>query len=92
MSEQIDIAVSQRGFKMANKVAELSPIALEVLEVIKASDRPLTLAEIKESVPLAQPAHLNALRSPDRNLVVAEEVEVIVQSKRKVLAYSLKTE
>jgi len=74
------------------KIAELSPVALQVLEVIKTAEKPLTLAEIKEVVPSAQPAHLNALRSPERNLVSAEEVEVIITSKRKVLAYSLKTE
>ena len=69
------------------KVAELSPIANEVLTLIKASDKPLTLAEIKASIPTANSAHLTALRS--RNLVVSEDKEVIVETKRKVLAYSI---
>jgi hypothetical protein len=78
---------------MANtvkKVAELSPIALEVKALLEASSKPLTLKEIKETIPSANSAHLTALRT--RNLVTADEVEVVVTSKAKVLAYSLKTE
>ncbi len=72
------------------KVAELSPVALEVKAVLENAEKPMTLKEIKEIVPTANSAHLTALRT--RELVVAEEVEVIVTSKAKVLAYSLKTE
>jgi chromosome segregation and condensation protein ScpB len=69
------------------KVAELSPIAVEVLALIKTSEKPLTLAEIKASIPTANPAHLTALRT--RELIVSDEVEVVVTSTRKVLAYSI---
>ncbi len=68
------------------KVAELSPVALEVLDVLRASETPITLAEIKVIVPNANSAHLTALRT--RNLVSAEEVEKTVMATKKVLAYS----
>ena len=71
----------------AKKVAELSPIAVEVLALIKTSEKPLTLAEIKASIPTANSAHLTALRT--RELIVSDEVEVVVTSTRKVLAYSI---
>ncbi len=72
---------------MSKKVAELSPVAIAVLEVIKNSSAPMTLKEIKEIEPQANSAHLTALRS--RGLVNAEQIEVVVQSKAKVLAYTL---
>ena len=50
----------------------------------------MTLKEIKEIVPDANPAHLTALRT--RELVNATETEIVVQTKRNVLAYSVKTE
>lgn len=70
------------------KVAELSPIASEVLALIKASDKALTLAEIKTSIPTANSAHLTALRT--RNLIDSAEKEITVEVKRTVLAYSVK--
>ena len=70
------------------KQAELSAVATEVLEVVRASEKPMTLAEIKAIVPTANSAHLTALKT--RGLVQAEDVEIVVQSKRTVLAYSVK--
>lgn len=70
------------------KPAELSPVALEVLEVIKTAEKPLTLAEIKATVPTANSAHLTALRK--RELVDADETEITVETKRTVLAYSIR--
>ena len=70
------------------KVAELSADATAVLTALRASDRPLTLAEIKTIVPTAAPAHLNALRT--RGLVDAADTEVEVMVKKTVLAYSAK--
>ena len=47
-----DIAIITRGKIMGKetpkKVAELSPVALEVLEALKNSEKPITLSEIKE--------------------------------------------
>jgi hypothetical protein len=70
------------------KVAPLSDTANEILDVLKANDKPLTLAQIKEFVPSANPAHLTALRT--RELVVGEtvEVDVVKTTKAKVLQYS----
>ncbi len=72
------------------KVAELSPVAVDVLEMLKSADAPMTLAEIKETIPSANSAHLTALRT--RNLVTGAEVEKIVPTVKKVLAYSVITE
>lgn len=74
----------------AKKTAELSIVATQVLEALKNANAPMTLKEIKEIVPDANPAHLTALRT--RELVNATETEVVVQTKRNVLAYSVKTE
>lgn len=81
-----------KGEKMADtkKVAELSAEATSVLEALRNSDTPLTLAQLKEVVPNANSAHLTALRT--RNLVEANEVEVVVKTTRKVLAYHVKAE
>jgi hypothetical protein len=70
------------------KVAPLSETATEILEVLKASETPLTLAQIKTVVSGANPAHLVALRS--RGLVNSEqvEVEVVKTTKAKVLQYN----
>ena len=64
-----------------NKKAELSPTALEIKALLETAEKPLTLKEIKETVPNANPAHLTALRA--RDLVNADEVEVMVTSKSK---------
>jgi len=74
------------------KVAPLSETSNEILEVLKASETPMTLAQIKELVPNANPAHLTALRT--RNLVEGEqiEVEVVKTTKAKVLQYTAKGE
>ena len=71
------------------KVAELSPVALEVYDVLKASPTQMTLAQIKEVVPNAQPANLSALST--RGLVSSQDVEVVVSTKRTVLAYKIPT-
>jgi DNA-binding transcriptional ArsR family regulator len=74
------------------KVAPLSDTANEILDVLKASETPLTLAQIKEVVPSANSAHLTALRT--RGLVEGEqvEIEVVKTTKAKVLQYVAKGE
>jgi hypothetical protein len=74
------------------KAAPLSETSLEILEVLKANETPMTLAEIKVTVPKANSAHLVALRT--RNLVASEqvEIEVVKTSKVKVLQYAVKGE
>lgn len=72
------------------KVAELSVDATNVLNALKNASAPMTLAELKAIVPNANSAHLTALRS--RGLVDANETEIVVETKRTVLAYSVKTE
>jgi len=69
---------------MAKKVAALSEKALEVLAVLTASDKALTLAELKETVKDLNSSHLTALRN--RNLVSADSVEkeVVTVAKRTV--------
>ena len=71
------------------KVRELSEKAKEVLAVLKASEKALTLAELKEKVENLNSSHLTALRN--RNLVSATEVEkeVVTVVKRKVNSYSV---
>ena len=73
---------------MAKRVAELSAVAKEILEVLKGSDKPMTLAEVKEVVPTANSAHLTALGN--RGLVGSEKVEkeVVTVAKRKVNEYT----
>jgi len=73
---------------MAKKVAALSAKALEVLEVLKTSGKPLTLAELKESVANLNSSHLTALRN--RNMVAADSVEkeVVTVAKRTVNVYT----
>lgn len=73
---------------MAKTKTELSPKAKEILEFIKESDRPLTQAEIAESVEGVNSAHLTALKN--RGLVTAEKIEkiVVTESKRKVNEYT----
>jgi hypothetical protein len=72
------------------KVAPLSETSNEILEVLKASETPMTLAQIKELVPNANSAHLTALRT--RNLVEGEqvEIEVVKTTKAKVLQYTVR--
>ena len=74
---------------MAKKVAELSAKSLEALEVLKASEKALTLAELKEVVADLNSSHLTALRN--RNLVSADSVEkeVVTVAKRTVNVYSV---
>lgn len=69
------------------KVAELSADATAVLNALKNATSPMTLAELKAIVPSANSAHLTALRA--RNLVDASEKEIVVQTTRTVLAYSV---
>jgi hypothetical protein len=90
MSQQMDIATISKGYQMAKKVAELSAEATAVLGTLKNATAPMTLAQLKEVLPTANVAHLNALRT--RSLVQAEEVEITVQTKRTVLAYRIKAE
>lgn len=73
---------------MAKKVAALSAKALEVLEVLKNSDKALTLADLKASVANLNSSHLTALRN--RNLVSADSVEkeVVTVAKRTVNVYT----
>jgi predicted transcriptional regulator len=73
---------------MAKKVAALSEKALEVLAVLTASDKALTLAELKETVKDLNSSHLTALRN--RNLVSADSVEkeVVTVAKRTVNVYT----
>lgn len=73
---------------MAKRTAPLSETATEVLRVLTEATEPMTLADVKEVVPTANPAHLTALAN--RGLVNAEKVEkvVVVESKRKVNQYS----
>lgn len=71
-----------------SKPAELSPVATEVLNLIKTATGPLTLAQIRETIPTAAPAHLSALRK--RELINAESVDVDVMVTKSVLAYSIK--
>lgn len=73
---------------MAKKRAELSDGAKQVLEILKNSETPLTLAEIKETMPSANSSHLTALRN--RDLVGAESIEkeVVSVAKRTVNVYS----
>ena len=91
MNAQSDIA-HLKGEKMADikKVAPLSDEATAVLEVLRTAGKPLTLAELKVLMPSANSAHLTALRT--RGLIEANEVEVVVPTKRTVLAYHKKGE
>jgi hypothetical protein len=74
------------------KVRELSPVALEVLEVLEKAEKPMTLREIKEVVPTAQPAHLTALVT--REKVTAEKVDRVEtrEVKTTVNIYQVKGE
>ena len=73
---------------MATKVRELSVKAKEILEVLQASDAPMTLAEIKELVPDANASHLTALKN--RGMATSDQVEkeVVTVVKRKVNSYT----
>ena len=74
---------------MAKKVAALSATAVEILEVLKSAEKPMTLAEIKEVVPTANSAHLTALRNRSKVGAVEVEKEIVTVSKRKVLEYNV---
>lgn len=69
------------------KVNPLSPGAVQALEILKAADAPMTLAEMNEGLdtPIAS-AHLTALKR--RGLVDSEKVEIEVVTVREVNAYS----
>ncbi|RLI46140.1 hypothetical protein DRO61_09635 [Candidatus Bathyarchaeota archaeon] len=70
------------------KVKELSEGAKRVLAILTESDKPLTLAEIKETFSTANSSHLTALRN--RLMVSAEPTEKLVTTvaKRTVNVYS----
>lgn len=70
------------------KERALSEGAKEVLELLKNSDKALTLADIKETIPTANSSHLTALAN--RGLVSADKVEkeVATVTKRKVNIYT----
>jgi predicted transcriptional regulator len=70
------------------KERALSEGAVEVLELLKNSETPMTLAEIKETIPTANSSHLTALAN--RDLVTADKVEkeVATITKRKVNIYT----
>ncbi len=74
---------------MATKERPLSPTAQKALDFLKESDRPLTLAEIKEIIVDINASHLGAL--VNRGHVVAEKVEIEVPTiaKRKVNQYAV---
>lgn len=65
----------------------LSEVAQKVLDVVLAADAPMTLAEIKKTVPEANAAHLVALRN--RGFVGSEltEIEQMKLVKSKVNVY-----
>ena len=73
---------------MSKKVKELSDGAKEVLAVLTDSESPMTLAEIKETLPSANSSHLTALKN--RGMVTSEPTEKLVTTvaKRTVNIYS----
>ena len=73
---------------MSKKVKELSDGAKEVLAVLNDSESPMTLAEIKETLPSANSSHLTALKN--RGMVSSEPTEKLVTTvaKRTVNIYS----
>ena len=73
---------------MSKKVKELSDGAKEVLAVLNDSESPMTLAEIKETLPSANSSHLTALKN--RGMVTSEPTEKLVTTvaKRTVNIYS----
>ena len=70
------------------KERALSEKALEVLEVLRASAKAMTLAEVKELVADVNSSHLTALAN--RNLVATDKVEkeVVTVAKRTVNTYT----
>lgn len=70
------------------KVAPLTEGAIRALEALKGADGPTIMANLNAGLetPVSS-AHLTALVR--RGLVDAEEVEVIVESTRKVKAYTI---
>ena len=73
---------------MSTKVKELSDGAKSVLEVLENSEKALTLAEIKKTLPSANSSHLTALKN--RGMVTSEPTEKLVTTvaKRTVNIYS----
>jgi hypothetical protein len=74
---------------MAKTNTPLSAKAKEVFAVLKEAGRPMTMAEVKELVPDANPSHLTALRN--RGAVSADKVEKEVTRvvKTKVNEYAV---
>ena len=73
---------------MAKKERELSPKAKAILELLKNSETPMTLADIKDNgIENPNGSHLKALEN--RGLVVSEEIEVEVVTTRKVKSYQV---
>jgi chromosome segregation and condensation protein ScpB len=81
--------IKRKEIDIMAKVAELSPKAIEVLEVLTNSDTALTLADIKELVDGVNSSHLTALKN--RGLVNADKIEkeVVTVAKRTVNIYAV---
>jgi hypothetical protein len=73
---------------MSKRIAKLSEASKQALEIIKNADGWMTFAQVKETLPNLNPAHLGALTR--RGLVKSEpkEVEEWVLVKKKVNVYT----
>ena len=76
---------------MAKKERALSEKALEIFEVLRTSETPMTLADIKVLVPDANSSHLTALVNRDKVAAEKVEKEVVTVTKRTVNLYSFVT-
>lgn len=75
---------------MAKKVVKLSEESLRAFQLLKESETPLTILDMKnKGFENANSSHLVALKN--RGLVTSEEVEILVPTlvKRKVQIYTL---
>lgn len=75
---------------MAKKVLKLSPVAVQIFELMKSEGKALTLAEVQAlGITEANASHFTALKN--RGLITADSIEKEVVSvvKRKVNVYTL---
>lgn len=75
---------------MAKTVAPLSPVAVAILDLMKAENRPLTLEEVRAlGIADANPSHFTALRN--RGYITSEKVEKEVMRlvKSEINVYTL---
>lgn len=75
---------------MAKTVAPLSPVAVAILDLMKAENRPLTLEEVRAlGIADANPSHFTALRN--RGYIASEKVEKEVMRlvKSEINVYTL---